>query len=491
MSATWRRDAPLKDRDWLPSLVRTRLADDARDPDAAGTDGGAAPARRSDWFEAWAAGQLARAKGGPAAASVAASLDALRRGADVVITGQQPGFLGGPLYTLLKTAACIAEAGRRSAAGRPAVPLFWSGGDDDDLDEALDVAVWDPRRRTFLKPLAVEAARGRMVGALPAALFGRTEAAWLEEQPEAGARWAAWWRRRIAGSARWGDLHADALRDLFADAGLLSVSGDDPGLMAAAAPLARRLIGRAEELARLARRRGEELADAGHHAQIGEPSLAKPFQRADGDVRKRLDDAAAAAATAPRDLRYGVLFRSPVQDWLFRPAAVVVGPGERSYLEQLRPVYEALEIPRAPLVPRVYATFGGEPAAAAPVQPEVDEAVARVTGAAAEALAAALREAGAPAPEAAARETAARWRGAVARVLRRARAEEDDRPVPAPWRRPGGRQERRLPAFWYAALDPDGAASLTDLASDHLDRWRAGDAREYRLRTPRPLEETP
>ena len=72
-------------------------------------------------------------------------LQALRTGdADVVVTGQQPGYLGGPLYTLYKVAPTIALARQRTALGRPTVPVFWSGDDDSDLAEALDPVAWAP-----------------------------------------------------------------------------------------------------------------------------------------------------------------------------------------------------------------------------------------------------------------------------------------------------------------------------------------------------------
>ena len=65
------------------------------------------------------------------------SLDELGQpGTAVITTGQQPGFLGGPLYTLFKalTAVAAARAYRRTT-GRPCVPVFWVAGDDHDLDE--------------------------------------------------------------------------------------------------------------------------------------------------------------------------------------------------------------------------------------------------------------------------------------------------------------------------------------------------------------------
>ena len=56
-------------------------------------------------------------------------------GADVVVTGQQPGLLGGPLLTLVKAAAVAAEVRRLRKAGREAVGFLWLATGDDDLPE--------------------------------------------------------------------------------------------------------------------------------------------------------------------------------------------------------------------------------------------------------------------------------------------------------------------------------------------------------------------
>ena len=91
----------------------------------------------------------------------------------------------------------------------------------------------------------------------------------------------------------------------------------------------------------------------GWHAQISARSLERPLFGVSGDGRA---SAGAAAGKLPtEDLRPGVMLRSPVQDWLLAPAAVVVGPGETAYLRQLDPVYAALDVRRSPLVPRLSA----------------------------------------------------------------------------------------------------------------------------------------
>jgi hypothetical protein len=56
-------------------------------------------------------------------------------GAEVVVTGQQPGLLGGPLLTLIKAAAVAGQVRRLRSAGREAVGFLWLGTGDDDLAE--------------------------------------------------------------------------------------------------------------------------------------------------------------------------------------------------------------------------------------------------------------------------------------------------------------------------------------------------------------------
>ncbi|MBK7702083.1 MAG: bacillithiol biosynthesis BshC [bacterium] len=120
----------------------------AATPPAAGD----APAWRDlGWREAWSAELAADLPDDAARDAAAAAVAALAAGeAEVVITGQQPGFLGGPLLTLYKAAACVAAARARTAAGRPTIPLFWCGDDDDDRREAFAPRLFDPRRRALL-----------------------------------------------------------------------------------------------------------------------------------------------------------------------------------------------------------------------------------------------------------------------------------------------------------------------------------------------------
>lgn len=66
-----------------------------------------------------------------------AHLNALSAGtASIVITGQQPGFLGGPLYSLYKAITCVSIAESYSTDESPVIPVFWIEDNDHDGMEA-------------------------------------------------------------------------------------------------------------------------------------------------------------------------------------------------------------------------------------------------------------------------------------------------------------------------------------------------------------------
>jgi bacillithiol biosynthesis cysteine-adding enzyme BshC len=58
----------------------------------------------------------------------------------VVMTGQQPDLLTGPLYTIYKTISCLWEAERiKRDFGVPCIPIFWIASEDHDLEEAASI----------------------------------------------------------------------------------------------------------------------------------------------------------------------------------------------------------------------------------------------------------------------------------------------------------------------------------------------------------------
>ena len=70
----------------------------------------------------------------------------------LVITGQQTGLAGGPLFSLLKAASAVAIAEKIEAeSGTRTIPLFWLQSEDHDLAEVITVAL--PDKEGAIHPL--------------------------------------------------------------------------------------------------------------------------------------------------------------------------------------------------------------------------------------------------------------------------------------------------------------------------------------------------
>lgn len=325
---------------------------------------GPSPLFQSEWVRPWSKSLMTDLPDDESRTLFRSQVATLRNGeAEVVVTGQQPGVLGGPLYTLYKVATAISLAKMRTDAGRPTIPVFWSGDDDDDLSEALSPVTWDPGSSQFLSqagPPVIHgnAERPSLLGRRKGEPWFSSSARWLNSLASVGGTTlandlAAIWQEAVADQWPWSRLARKALLRTFAGHGLIVVSGDDPGLHAAAAPLYEKIRGSMDSLVDLAASRGGALEAAGWHAQINGRSLARSLFRVEADHRIPMEGD--GDNCDPQDLRPGVMLRSPIQDWLLRPAAVVAGPGELAYLRQLDPLYKKLDVVRPPLVPRLFA----------------------------------------------------------------------------------------------------------------------------------------
>lgn len=419
----------------------------------------------------------------------------LAHGPQVVVTGQQPGFLGGPLYTLYKIATAIALAEQRSDMGEPTVAVFWSGDDDDDLAEALAPVGWLADARTLWQ----SPARGRLSDPTTqrAVLAEISPEIWADPLVVSGGSGddlLARLQQILQAGARtkqgWGQGQAEMIAAVFAGTDLVVIRGNDERLHHLASPFYERLWQQNKELQTLVAERGAAMERAGFHAQINARSLANNLFRSHSGRRQKLGE----ETEKPTDwscIRPGVMLRSLVQDWLLQPTAVVVGAGEFAYLRQLDPLYNELALPRCPLVPRLSGWV-------LPTGPEGGQYLARVStalagpsnrddsrlGALADQVVDTARDkmqgilrdelrVSTTRAEAMAENRARRFRkGVLAMFAEEAkRQEKEDRADLPPWLLPHGqRQERAL--GWFSALDIWGEGlvpAILAAAAEHLE----------------------
>ena len=412
-----------------------------------------------------------------------------------LVTGQQPGFAGGPLYTLLKITSVVVLARLLREEGRPAVPVFWMGDDDDDLAEALSARAWWPGQSDLLTSgIQTTARKGRpaMIGSLA----GRElEGGWIRALRDADVPVVPDWDESLdqvlAEDLDLSGWTARTLWQLFGKDGLVILRGNDPRLHAGAREFYHLVGPRLETLRGRAREGRKEAVKELGCAPLAENSILRPLYQVADDHRLPSEDDALPADTAI--LRCGVMLRSLLQDWLLGPAAVIVGPGELNYLVQLQPLYRELGIIRSPLLPRLFGWVVPQEenmAAlldAAGKGPLDEQQAAQLAAEAAEPSRAVLehlltqmgisRERATSLAEGRSR----RWvKGVQSMLFDESRRLQVDRRVSYPtWIFPeGARQERRL--AWMPLLAVWGApfqAAIEEAARRH---WQAGQGRSWR-----------
>src|SRR4029077_18533468 len=79
-----------------------------------------------------------------ASAQTLASVQRLRNGASAIVTGQQVGLFGGPMFAIYKALTAVKLAEEATAAGIDSVPVFWLATSDHDLAEVNHVSLPGP-----------------------------------------------------------------------------------------------------------------------------------------------------------------------------------------------------------------------------------------------------------------------------------------------------------------------------------------------------------
>jgi bacillithiol synthase len=294
-----------------------------------------------------------------------------------VVTGQQAGAFGGPLFTLLKAITTIQLARRAEAnLGAPVIAAFWIDAEDHDWDEVASCTVLDagfqPRTVTLPPP---DGAGELPVGALM--LDDRvSEPLDALESALARTEFTGWVLQSLRAAYRPGVSMADAfatwLESLLGRQGLVVLNAHDQALKPLVADVFSKEVASPGQSATLAAKAGEALAARGHLPQVVPQPDSLSLFRLDGTRKpiRRQDDRFVAgdqsftpaalaeeAASSPDRFSPNVLLRPIVQDTLFPTICYVAGPSELAYLGQLREVYEHFGVPMPLIHPRATATL--------------------------------------------------------------------------------------------------------------------------------------
>jgi bacillithiol synthase len=302
-------------------------------------------------------------RGAPGAAIASAARLADPR-AVAIVTGQQAGLFGGPVYTILKALTAIKLAERVSREhGVTAVPVFWIESEDHDWDEVRSCTVLDAEMTAKTIGLPARAA-GDPVPVAAVKLDERISSVLTElEQllPATEFRDALLNDLRAAYAPGTGmsDGFGRVLERALGDRGLVVYDASDPAAKPLVGDLFARELSAPGQTAKLAAAAGADLTARGYHAQV-QPADQNGVSlfRLDGARRPihQPADLVREATEHPGGFSPGVLLRPLVQDTVLPTVCYVAGPNELAYLGQLRNVYERFGVPMPLMYCRATAT---------------------------------------------------------------------------------------------------------------------------------------
>lgn len=301
-----------------------------------------------------------------------ANLKKFRDGASVVVTGQQVGVFGGPLFAILKALTAVELAAKAEASGVPTVPVFWLATEDHDLAEVSRASLPSHDGSLAVLDVVPAATEDAPVGDVRFGDEIKPQVEKLVELLGPSDTTDALLNAYRPGETM-GNAFAKLFARVFAELGVILIDAYDPELHRIAEPIYRAAIERAADLDRLLLERGKQLEQEGYHQQVKVTNSSTTlFEIVDGKRqvvqrtndhfkvganRYTKDELVSRISSKPETFSANVLLRPIVQDYLLPTLAYTGGPAEVAYFAQAAVVYEQLLGRVTPVLPRFSATL--------------------------------------------------------------------------------------------------------------------------------------
>jgi bacillithiol biosynthesis cysteine-adding enzyme BshC len=308
-----------------------------------------------------------------------ANLDRLRKGAAAVVTGQQVGLFGGPMFAIYKALTAVKLAEEATAGGIDSVPVFWLATYDHDLAEVNHVSLPGPDGALQVLTTQSHDVPGAPVSAVR---LGDEILPLVEEAAKllGDSETTQFLRDTYRPGETLGTAFARLFARIFAEWGVILLDASDGELDRVAEPIYRAAVERSAELAAALLARGEALEAAGYHQQVKVTSSSvllftlqqgarTPIHRREhggtaefligaDTTAEKLSQAGLLAriSASPELFSPNVLLRPIVEDYLLPTLAYTGGAAETAYFAQAGAVFEALLGRVTPIVPRFSAT---------------------------------------------------------------------------------------------------------------------------------------
>ena len=296
----------------------------------------------------------------------------------VVVTGQQVGIFGGPLFILYKALTCIKLAEKLSTQlQKKVIPIFWLAADDDDVAEINQLTVLT--QQNTLSPFSCSFDTEERK---PVAGIHLTENILKCHEVFADTVFDSEFKGDILSALRDAYAIGQSLPDAFArwltyllsEFGLVILNPADTQIRSLAAKIFLQEIENDSPSTMAAMATSSKLSEAGFPVQVPlrpgrfnlfyvdeyRHAMAKKnghFTSTDGTVHFSVSDFIAAIKEKPEQFSPNVIMRPIVQDSILPNLAYVAGPAEVSYFAQLRDVYEKFNIRMPIIYPRKSVTI--------------------------------------------------------------------------------------------------------------------------------------
>ncbi len=299
-----------------------------------------------------------------------------------VVTGQQLGFFGGPLYTIYKAITTVKLSNKlsRDFPDCTFVPVFWLEGEDHDFDEINKMKYLNSLNElSTIEYLIGGKPLERNIGATGNIIFDEHIAQFFSSMestlPKTDYSIALF--ELMKGYYSKGNTvlkaFAGFFNHVFEDSGLIFINTNQSEFKKVLSPLFVNEINSNSQTSKLVIQKSVELEDH-YHAQIkakalnlfmfhkGGRHLIEPSDSGDyylKNLRQRFtkEELLSIAVNNPELLSPNVVMRPLCQDTLLPTISYVGGPGEIAYFAQLKPVYEYFNVTMPIIYPRASVTL--------------------------------------------------------------------------------------------------------------------------------------
>jgi bacillithiol biosynthesis cysteine-adding enzyme BshC len=302
-----------------------------------------------------------------------------------VVTGQQAGLFGGPLYTIYKILSAIRLTEMLRNQGVRAVPIFWIAEEDHDFDEVKKAFVLTEKpasgaNATETQLQKIEYVPQNTVESLPvgAVRFDNNVEKTIDELfKKAGyTEFSAELKDLLHDCYKFGESFSSALARFFLKIfdryGLIVILSLDRQLKKLVAPIFREAIEKSGLIRERLLQRNSDLKAEGFHAQVSVEEDFFPFFWFDEQEKRRalkknkhgkiqvkgmqrdftLDELLEIAEKMPEKLSPNALMRPVVQDYLLPTAVYFGGAAEIAYFAQNSVIYDLLKRPATTILHR-------------------------------------------------------------------------------------------------------------------------------------------